>query len=111
MSKPPIEAPDFEVLFEHCAAITASLELKDVVAATLDAAADLLPSDQVVLTLVQDGLIKVLAADPPVSLEIMENGLAIGLGLVGRAVAERTPIYSPDVSSDPRVVETRGRWA
>jgi transcriptional regulator with GAF, ATPase, and Fis domain len=101
---------DFEALFEHCAAITASLELNDLIKTTLAAAGELLPSDQVVLTIVEDGLIKVLAADPPVSLEIMENGLAIGRGLVGRAVAERTSIYSPDLSTDDRVEQTRQRW-
>ncbi|MEA2452915.1 MAG: hypothetical protein QOG04_1625 [Actinomycetota bacterium] len=102
---------DFEALFPHCAAITASLELADVVRTTLSAVNDLLDCDQVVITLVEQGLIKVLAADPPVSLEIMENGLAIGRGLVGRAVAERMPIYSPDISVDQRVVEqTRHRW-
>lgn len=101
---------DFEVLFRHCTAITASLEMKDVITTTLAAAAELLPSDQVVLTIVEDGLIKVLAADPPVSLEIMENGLAVGRGLVGRAVAERTPVYSPDLYTDERVEQTRQRW-
>jgi GAF domain-containing protein len=106
----PRATTDFEALFAHCAAITNSLELTDLIKTTLAAAAELLPSDQVVLTIVEDGLIKVLAADPPVSLEIMENGLAIGRGLVGRAVAERTPIYSPDLSVDDRVQQTRKRW-
>jgi GAF domain-containing protein len=102
--------PDYEILFEHCAAITASLELNDVVKTTLAAAAELLPADQTVLTIVEDGLIKVLAAEPPVSLAIMESGLAVGRGLVGRAVAERTPVYSPDLATDDRVEQTRQRW-
>ena len=110
MPEDDVVSPVFEVLFEHCAAITASLELKDVVSSTLDAAGKLLNSDQIVLTLVEDDQIKVLASDPPVSVEIMETALAVGRGLVGRAVAARTPIYSPDVTTDPRVQETRGRW-
>ncbi|MEA2516961.1 MAG: hypothetical protein QOG16_799 [Actinomycetota bacterium] len=110
MSSAPGVMPDFEVLFEHCARITASLELADVVTATLVAGHQLLPCDQVVLTVVEDGLIKVLAADPDVSLEIMENGLAIGRGLVGRAVADRVPVYSPDLAVDDRVEHTRQRW-
>lgn len=110
MSERAGTTPDFEAIFEHCAAITSSIELNVVVPATLSAVANLLPCDQVVITLVEDGLIKVLAADPPVSLEIMENGLAVGRGLVGRAVAERTAIYSPDIKVDPRVEQTRNRW-
>lgn len=101
---------DFEVLFEHCAEITASLELEEVVRATLSSTSRLLPSDQVVLSLVENGKVEVLAADPPVAPGVKRNGLPVGTGLVGRAVAERTPVYSPDLREDPRVDETRGRW-
>jgi len=101
---------DFEVLFEHCAAITACLELNDVVNATLDSTAQLLVCDQVVLSLVKDERIAVLAARPAVAAEIVERGLPVGSGLVGRAVAERTPVYSPDLTSDPRAEETQNRW-
>ena len=101
---------DFEVLFGHCAEITASLELDQVVRATLSSTSRLLPSDQVVICLVRNGRIEVLAADPPVSGESKRNGLPVGSGLVGRAVAERTPVYSPDLTEDPRLEETKGRW-
>ena len=110
MKNEPKGRSDHEAIFRHCVEITSNLEMDRVVGTTLSAVAELLTCDQVVITVVEDGLIKVLAADPPVSLEIMENGLAVGRGLVGRAVAERIPIYSPDLSVDERVEQTRQRW-
>lgn len=101
---------DFEVLFAHCAEITAALELKEVVRATLSSTSRLLTCDQIVISLVQNGRVEVLAADPPVATEIKQNGLPVGSGLVGRAVAERTPVYSPDLTQDPRAEETMHRW-
>lgn len=111
MIEPQATAPLFEAIFGHCARITSSIELNDVVKSTLAAVSELLDCDQAVITLVEDGVIKVLAADPPVSLEIMASGLAVGRGLVGRAVAERTVIYSPDIAVDATVIQqTRNRW-
>jgi transcriptional regulator with GAF, ATPase, and Fis domain len=107
---PERAAADFEALFEHCAAITASLELDEVVNATLASTKQLLVCDQVVLSLLEDDMIKVLAADPPVSAEIKERGLPAGSGLVGRAVAERAPVYAADLTKDPRAEATRHRW-
>lgn len=101
---------DFEVLFAHCAEITAALELEEVVQATLSSTSRLLTCDQIVISLVHDGRIEVLAADPPVAVGIKRSGLPVGSGLVGRAVDERTTIYSPDLTEDPRAAETRGRW-
>ena len=106
----PDAAADFEALFEHCAAITASLELDEVVEATLASVTQLLDCDQVVLSLLEDNTIKVLAANPPVAKDIEQSGLPAGSGLVGRAVAERAPMYTADLTLDPRVEETRHRW-
>ena len=111
MSERTTTTLDFEAIFDLCSSITSSIELKEVVAATLSAVRDLLPCDQVVITLVEEGSIKVLAAEPPVSLDIMASGLDVGQGLVGRAVAQCLPIYSPDVSVDARTEETRDRWS
>jgi signal transduction histidine kinase len=55
------------------------------------------------ICLVEHDLVRVAASDPPVSEEVLALRLPVGSGIVGRAVAEKATLYSPDLDRDERV--------
>ena len=55
------------------------------------------------ICLVEHDEVRIAASDPPVSDEVRDLRLPVGSGIVGRAVAAKEPIYSPDLDHDERV--------
>jgi signal transduction histidine kinase len=101
---------DYERIFDHCVAITETIELRDVLAATLRAVSEVLPEAQVLVCEVERGVVRVLGSEPPCSAEALATQIPVGAGLVGRAAADRGTIYAPDLRTDPRVAgEARQR--
>lgn len=49
--------------------------------------------------------IRMAASDPQVSAEVQSLRLPVGQGIIGTVVATGEPIYSPDITADPRVDE------
>jgi GAF domain-containing protein len=86
----------------HLAAITSSIELEEVVERTMAAMKDLLRDEQCVISLHEDGYLRIVASDPQVAEKALGARLKIGTGLVGRSAEARTAFYSGDVRNDPR---------
>jgi signal transduction histidine kinase len=61
------------------------------------------------ICLIDDRGVYVAAADPQVSPEVAEARVPVGTGLAGRCITEREPVYSPDVTADPRVDQALAR--
>ncbi|MDQ1396907.1 MAG: two-component system, OmpR family, phosphate regulon sensor histidine kinase PhoR, partial [Acidimicrobiaceae bacterium] len=78
-------------------------ELQPVLATVLDAMRSLVDFRGGTVCLVDEGRIRVAAADPPVSDDVLAARLPVGKGLVGLTVASGTSQYSPDLDDDPRV--------
>ena len=55
------------------------------------------------ICLVEHDVVRVAASDPPVSEEVLAKRLPVGTGIVGRAVADKSTMYSPDLDHDERV--------
>ena len=53
--------------------------------------------------LVERGAVRIAAADPPVSAEVMDVRVPVGSGIGGRVVATGETIYVPDLDADDRV--------
>jgi GAF domain-containing protein len=92
----------YERILMHCAAITSSIEMDELVEATIEAMGDLLGDVQRVISVHRNGYLTVLASEPPVAEKARRARLKLGTGLVGRAAADRVAIYSSDVRDDPR---------
>ena len=89
----PSAGAEYERILEHCVAITGSIELGDVVGATLDAMADLLSSDTRALVCeVDKGEIRVLGGRPPARRAVADE-LPLGAPLLVGAVTERSTVY------------------
>lgn len=92
-----------ELLLQVSRSIGAALELQPVLGIVLDAMRSLVAFRGGTIQLVEDGMLLVAAADPPVSPEVAQARLPVGSGLSGRVISESRSIYSPDVGTDPRV--------
>ena len=78
-------------------------ELQPVLATVLQAMRSLIDFRGGSVCLVENGEIRMAAADPEPSPEVMAVRLRIGEGLAGRVVATRQPVYSHDLDVDDRV--------
>jgi signal transduction histidine kinase len=78
-------------------------ELQPVLQAVLSAMRSLVDFRGGTIQLVDDRGCYIAAADPTVSPELMATRVPVGTGLSGRAVADKTTLYSPDLDVDPRV--------
>ena len=81
----------------------AATELQPVLTTVLEAMRSLVDFRGGSVCLVDNGEIRIAAADPPPSLDVLAARLAVGEGLAGRVVAGQRPVYSPDLDTDPRV--------
>lgn len=77
--------------------------LDETVASVLDAMQRLVKFRGGSICLVDDGMLRVAAADPAPSDEVLALRLPVGSGLAGRAVGDRMTVYSPDLDHDERV--------
>jgi GAF domain-containing protein len=77
----PEAAADFEAIFRHCAAITSSIELDEVVRSTVESLEELLPSTTVTITIDASETHAILAADPA-----DDSTLAVALQVGGETV-------------------------
>ena len=102
---------DLELIFKHCVAITARLELDEVIERSLVAMREVFPRAQCVITQAGDDGLRVLASDPPVSDEAARTRFPYGNSLVGRVAEQRMAIRSADVHTDQRMRPEHGRWA
>jgi GAF domain-containing protein len=89
-------------ILAHLAAITSSIELEEVVERTMAAMKHVLREVQCVISLYEDGYLRIVASEPQVAEKALGARLMIGTGLVGRAAEARTAIHSGDVRDDPR---------
>src|SRR5581483_11552380 len=78
-------------------------ELQAVLAIVLRAMRSLVDFRGGSVCLVEDRMIRIAAADPPVSPEVAAAWLPVGTGLAGITVASGQPQYSPDLDADERV--------
>lgn len=92
-----------ERLLQYGRAITSSVGLENVVDATLDAVAEIVPGAQVLVCGIERNMVRVLGGRPECTAEAMAAAIPVGSGLVGSAAEERTAIYSPDIRHDQRV--------
>jgi two-component system sensor histidine kinase KdpD len=80
-----------------------SLELETTVKAVLAAMRELVDFRGGSVCLVERGAVRIAAADPPVSAEVLDVRLPVGTGIGGRVVATGETIYVPDLDADDRV--------
>jgi signal transduction histidine kinase len=95
-----------ELLLQVSRSIGPALELQPVLGVVLDAMRSLVRFRGGSIQLAEDGMLRVAAADPPVSPEVARARLPVGSGLSGRVIAESRSMYSPDVGADPLVDPT-----
>src|SRR3954468_5315417 len=79
----------------------AATELQPVLTTVLEAMRSLVDFRGGTVCLVDNGEIRLAAADPPPRLDVLATRLAVGEGLAGRVVAGQRPVYSPDLDADP----------
>jgi signal transduction histidine kinase len=93
-----------QTLLAHVAReIGPALELQSVLQAVLRAMRSLMDFRGGAVLLVEEGLVRVAASDPPVDDEVAALRMPVGTGLAGRAVAEGRTMYSPNLDNDDRV--------
>jgi len=80
-----------------------TLQLETTVKSVLAAMRQLVDFRGGSVSLVERGLVRVAAADPPVSPEVLELRLPVGSGIGGRVVEAGETIYVPDLDTDDRV--------
>jgi signal transduction histidine kinase len=78
-------------------------ELQPVLSAVLQAMRSLVEFKGGTIQLKDEGGVYVAASDPPVSDDILRARVPLGTGLSGRVVLYGESIYSPDITTDPRV--------
>src|SRR3954465_4783445 len=81
----------------------AAAELQPVLTTVLEAMRSLVDFRGGSVCLVDNGEIRIAAADPPPSLDVLAARPAVGEGLAGRVVGGQRPVYSPDLDADARV--------
>jgi K+-sensing histidine kinase KdpD len=86
-----------------------ALELQPVLATVLAAMRRLVDFKGGTIQLVGPDGIRVAAADPPVSDDVLESRLAVGSGISGRVVQTGEAHYSPDLRTDERVDQAQAR--
>jgi signal transduction histidine kinase len=77
-------------------------DLQAVLATVLQAMRSLVAFRGGSVCLVDNGEIRIAAADPNPSAEVLAARLPVGEGLAGRVVATGEPVYSPDLDGDDR---------
>jgi signal transduction histidine kinase len=80
-----------------------ALELQPVLAAVLRAMRSLVDFKGGTIQLIDIDGVYVAASDPPVSADVATARVPLGRGLGGRVVSSGRHMYSPDVTTDPRV--------
>jgi signal transduction histidine kinase len=80
-----------------------ALELQPVLAAVLRAMRSLVDFKGGTIQLIDAEGVYVAASDPPVSADVAAARVPLGQGLGGRVVSSGRHVYSPDVTTDPRV--------
>lgn len=91
------------LLLDLASGLSETLDLDDVLERALAAARRLVDFRGGSIALVEEGALRVVAAHPAVSPEVMALRLPVGQGLSGRVAADGKVIYSPDLDSDTRV--------
>ena len=80
-----------------------ALHLDTTIRAVLEAMRRLVEFRGGSICLVEDGNVRIAAADPPASEDVLALGLPVGSGIAGRVVATGRTIYVPDLDADDRV--------
>jgi K+-sensing histidine kinase KdpD len=80
-----------------------ALELDPVLSTVLRAMRSLVDFRGGTIQLIEDDQVRVAAADPAVSPEVVAARSPTGRGLSGTAAASGRTVYSPDLDTDPRV--------
>lgn len=80
-----------------------ALHLETTVRSVLEAMRRLVEFRGGSICLVEDGNVRIAAADPPASDEVLALRLPVGSGIAGRVVATGRTIYVPDLDDDDRV--------
>lgn len=80
-----------------------ALDLQTTVKSVLAVMSELVEFRGGSICLVEHDVVRIVAADPPVSDEVMDLRLPVGSGIVGRAVEGERTLYSPDLDADDRV--------
>ena len=81
----------------------AATELQPVLATVLTAMRSLVDFRGGSVCLLEHGEIRMAAADPDPSPDVLAARMTVGQGLAGRVVSTQRPVYSPDLDADPRV--------
>jgi GAF domain-containing protein len=101
---PPVaRAAHFQLLLELAYELPGSLDIGEVLTRSLAATRRLIDFRGGSIQLIEEGFLRIAAADPEVSPEVAELRLPLATGLSGRAATTGTTIYSPDLDHDPRV--------
>ncbi len=91
------------ILTEVSRSVGPALHLDTTVAEVLTAMGRLVSFRGGSVCLVEDGLVRIVAASPAPSPEVLAARLPVGRGLAGRCVAQGEQIYSPHLDLDDRV--------
>lgn len=92
-----------QLLFQVSREIGPALELEPVLDVVLRAMRQLVAFKGGSICLVEGDAIRLVAADPPVSDDVLALRLPVGQGLAGRIVATGEPLRSDDLAADDRV--------
>jgi signal transduction histidine kinase len=90
------------LLLELTRKVSSTLDLQAVLDQSLAALRQLLDFDGGSIQLVDDGRLRLMAADPAAPAEAYEFRLPLGQGFGGRVVVSGEPVYSPDATVDLR---------
>lgn len=83
--------------------VTASLDLQEVLDASLHALRRLFDFGGGAIQLVEEGHLVAAATDPPMAPEARTVRIPVGAGVSGRIASTGEPIYIPDITVDERV--------
>jgi signal transduction histidine kinase len=90
------------LLLELTREVTSSLDLQDVLDKSLVALRRLIDFNGGSIQLIDAGALRMVAGDPPPTLEAFAFRLPIGQGFGGRVAETGEPLYSPDATVDQR---------
>jgi signal transduction histidine kinase len=99
----PNTADVHSVLLELAYGLSGTLDLQEVLVRCVSAARRLISFRGGSVALLEDDTLRIAAADPEVSPEVLELRLPVGKGLSGHAAVTGHPVYSPDLDADERV--------
>lgn len=110
VSRADADAPDDDaherrgrLLLELAARVTSTLDLQQVLDASLAAMRELVDFGGGAIQLVDDGALVAAATDPPMSPEARTVRIPVGQGVSGTIAATGVPTYIPDITVDERV--------